>query len=259
VILVPIIVSANLAGTDTITSGNWQGVYGADGYALANVTTQEIPGYATFQVQGQTNWTWAANTTDLRALRIPGGGGGIAAAWYNDSTFNFDVNFKDGNLHQFALYALDWDSKGRVETIQILDANTNNQLDSRTISSFSSGTYVVWDISGHVKINVTAVSGPNAVVSGVFFGSASQSGATITSANSTTFTVGQPGTFTVKSSGTPTPSLTENGTLPAGVSLLITGMARELSVEPRVPVQTKPTTSALRPRTASRVRRRRSR
>ncbi len=40
----------------------------------------------------------------------------------------------------------------------------------------------------------------------------------ITSANSTTFTVGSAGTFTVTSSGSPTPALSEVGSLPSGVS-----------------------------------------
>jgi hypothetical protein len=40
----------------------------------------------------------------------------------------------------------------------------------------------------------------------------------ITSAASTTFTVGQQGSFTVTDSGTPTPTLSESGTLPSGVT-----------------------------------------
>jgi Putative Ig domain len=40
----------------------------------------------------------------------------------------------------------------------------------------------------------------------------------ITSANSTTFAAGVAGTFTVTTTGTPTPSLTETGTLPSGVT-----------------------------------------
>jgi len=40
---------------------------------------------------------------------------------------------------------------------------------------------------------------------------------TITSANSTTFTVGTPGSFTVTATGTPTPTLEGNGVLPNGV------------------------------------------
>jgi len=40
----------------------------------------------------------------------------------------------------------------------------------------------------------------------------------ITSASSTTFTVGTPGTFTVTATGTPSPTLSETGALPAGVT-----------------------------------------
>ena len=155
-------------GLDTTTKGNWHGVYGADGYSVAN-DSQSIPSYASFAIQNQANWTWAASTTDVRALQNGANTGRIAATWYKSGTFTFDVNLKDGNLHQFALYAVDWDSTTRAETIQILDANTGAVLDTRGISSFPNGMYLVWNISGHAKINATRTAGNNAVVSGVFF------------------------------------------------------------------------------------------
>jgi Divergent InlB B-repeat domain/Bacterial Ig-like domain (group 3)/FG-GAP-like repeat/Putative Ig domain len=45
----------------------------------------------------------------------------------------------------------------------------------------------------------------------------------ITSGSGTTFTVGAPGSFTVSTVGTPTPVLTETGTLPTGVSFVDNG------------------------------------
>src|SRR5260370_1134647 len=45
----------------------------------------------------------------------------------------------------------------------------------------------------------------------------------ITSANSTSFQVGAAGTFSVTTSGLPTPSITESGALPAGVTFLNNG------------------------------------
>jgi hypothetical protein len=42
-------------------------------------------------------------------------------------------------------------------------------LDTRTLSNFVNGIYVIWNLSGHVKINVTWISGSSADVSGVFF------------------------------------------------------------------------------------------
>ena len=46
---------------------------------------------------------------------------------------------------------------------------------------------------------------------------------TITSANTTTFTVGSVGTFTVTTTGTPAPTLTRTGTMPAGISFIDNG------------------------------------
>jgi len=159
---------ANFTGTDTSTQGNWHGVYGADGYSIAN-ETQSLPAYASFAVQNQLNYTWATGISDPRALQNGSNTGRIASTWYSSSSFAFDVNFTDGNSHRFALYALDWDSTARAETIQIVDANTSAVLDTRNISLFNNGIYLIWNLSGHVKINVTLTGGGNAVISGAFF------------------------------------------------------------------------------------------
>jgi hypothetical protein len=162
--------SASFTGPDTTTQGNWQSKYGADAYFIGNGPQSSALSYGTFAVQNDSLWTWASGSSDPRALAIPGGSGGIASCWYNPSTFSFDVNLTDGNAHQIALYALDWDSGGRAETIQIVDANnSSNVLSTQSISSFTAGTYLVWTISGHVKININFNAGPNVVVSGVFF------------------------------------------------------------------------------------------
>jgi hypothetical protein len=159
---------ANFTGSDTSTQGSWHGVYGADGYSLAN-DTQSLPGYASFAVQSQQNYTWASSTTDPRALQNGSNTGRIAAQWFTYSTFDFDVNFTDGNAHRFALYALDWASTTRAETVQIVDANTGVVLDTRNVSLFHNGIYLIWNLSGHVKINVTLTGGSNATISGAFF------------------------------------------------------------------------------------------
>ena len=161
--------SATFLRTDTLTEGTWMGNYGGEGEALATITPQNIPTYAALSVVNAATWTYASSTSDLRALETGLGSARSAAVWYSPAAFYFDLNMKDGNTHQFALYALDWDNQGRIETIQIVDATTGTQLDSRSISNFNSGEYLVWNISGHVKINVTFSGGPNAVISGVFF------------------------------------------------------------------------------------------
>jgi hypothetical protein len=51
--------------------------------------------------------------------------------------------------------------------VDILDAN-NTLLDSRSVSSFVNGQYLVWNLSGHVIVKITNTSS-NAVLSGLFF------------------------------------------------------------------------------------------
>jgi hypothetical protein len=153
---------------DTSTEGAWEGKYGANGYSLANSAQSPLE-YASLAMLGQGSYTWNPATSDPRALQVPGSTTGIAATWYG-ATFSFDLSV-GASSHQVALYVLDWDNGGRAETIQIFDANSNSTtpLDTETISSFSTGAYLIWNITGHVRIAVTGSAGPNAVVSGVFF------------------------------------------------------------------------------------------
>ena len=52
---------------------------------------------------------------------------------------------------------------------------------------------------------------------------AQQQPPTITSASSTTFSAGVPGVFTVDTTGIPTPSITEGGALPSGITFVDNG------------------------------------
>jgi subtilisin family serine protease/NADPH-dependent ferric siderophore reductase len=160
--------SAAFIATDAATQGNWIGTYGADGSSLVGDTTS-LPAYAALTSTG-TTYTWAASTTDPRALLRAGGSSGrLAATWYSGPSFDLDVNIASGT-HQVSLYSVDWDSQGRSERIDVLDAVSSAQLDTRTVSGFSGGVYLAWNVTGHVKFHVTALAGPNAVVSAVFFG-----------------------------------------------------------------------------------------
>jgi hypothetical protein len=116
------------------------------------------------------DFTWAASTADVRALRNAANTGRLAATWYAGSSFTIDLNLSDGQTHRVALYALDWDGAGRSERVDVLDAATGAVLDSRVLSAFGGGEYLSWDLTGHVVLKVTNLAGPNAVVSGLFFG-----------------------------------------------------------------------------------------
>jgi hypothetical protein len=220
--------TASFVGTDTNTEGAWQGKYGSDGYSLASVSPQKIPSYAAFSIQNEIGYTWDTAPKSPSALQVPGGTA-IAATWYTNSSYYFDINFTDGNSHLFALYALDYDQLGRSEMFQVEDANTGLILDTESISNFGSGIYLSWQISGHVQIVVTPTGAGNAVVSGAFFGGAGSSASPtllISKTHTGVFTQGQQNrTYSVSVSnaayGTPTSgTVTVTETIPSGLTLV---------------------------------------
>jgi hypothetical protein len=160
--------------TDTTTQGNWKGVYGVDGYNSVNDATS-YPSYAKVAASGQSSYTWASSTSDPRGLQKVAVNDRLAATWYAGSLFTIDLNMTDNAIHRVALYCLDWDTTVRAQRFDIVDASSNALLDSRSLSFFSKGKYLVWNIKGHVKINVTRTRGDNAVVSAIYFDSGSAS------------------------------------------------------------------------------------
>jgi|SRR5579871_233169 len=159
--------SVSFVKLDNTTMGNWKGVYGTNGYSVVGDSTS-YPAFATVTPGGQQSWTWAADTTDIRALQKASASDRIAATWFSGTSFTIDVNLTDGQTHSIALYCLDWDYNGRAETITVQNAS-GSVLDTRTVSGFSNGQYLVWNVSGHVTFKLTTHAGPNAVVSGIFF------------------------------------------------------------------------------------------
>jgi len=209
--------TAVLVKTDATTQGTWKGVYGGDGQSIPNDSAND-PSYAQVNFNGATPYTWAASTMDVRALQQGAGSGRIASAWYASPSFTIDVNLIDGNAHEVGLYCLDWDNQGRAEKIDVMDAVSGNVLDSRSVSAFGNGTWLLWNLSGHVTLRVTATAGSNAVVSGIFFSPPAQpdfllsptpASQIVSRGGSTTYTVtvnssaGFAGTVTLSASGLP--------------------------------------------------------
>jgi uncharacterized delta-60 repeat protein len=156
-------------GTDTTTKGNWRGVYGAEGYNVIG-SSANYPSYAQVSGAGKQDWVWNQTTADGRGLQTADGSSRIAGCWYQPGTFTINVNFTDGSTHRLALYLCDWDFAGRTETVDLIDGNTGAVLQARSVSGFSGGQYLIWDLKGKFQVRFTMNAGPNAVVNGVFFG-----------------------------------------------------------------------------------------
>jgi hypothetical protein len=162
--------SAQYVGVDTSTQGTWTGKYGSSGELIANDLSNP-PSFAAVSFTGDSLYTWAASTTDVRALQTSSGASTrTATCYYSHASSSFDINLNlaDGNPHKIALYLVDWDSTVRTQTISILDANSKAVLSTENYSGFHNGEYAVWNIKGNVIIQVTHTGGANAVVSGIF-------------------------------------------------------------------------------------------
>ena len=151
--------------------GSWVGAYGTAGYALAGwegATDLTSLSNASLTVEQASRYTWTGATEDVRALQSPDKSTRVASTYYDSNEIKLTLNFSSeytGTLH---LYALDWDSQGRRESISV------NGQTAVLANEFVNGAWVSFPISvpagGTVSITVTRLAGSNAVLSGVFLG-----------------------------------------------------------------------------------------
>jgi uncharacterized delta-60 repeat protein len=213
--------TAAFVGSDTTTGGNWKNAYGAEGYNVIG-DAGNYPSYVTVTPNGKSDWTWDWSTTDARCLQRVTASDRLAACWYSGAGFSIDFTITDGQSHRVALYLLDWDNAGRNETVQLLDGDTGALLNTQTVSGFGSGIYLIWNISGHLTVQLAPNSG-NAVLSGFFFGNATQVQQTVAtpviSPNGGSFTSAQSITLSDSTSGAEI-RYTTDGSNPTSTSTL---------------------------------------
>jgi hypothetical protein len=161
---------ATFVGVDTAAQGDWKTKYGSDGQVIAGLGSS-LPTDVVVNHSNQT-WTWDTSSGDPRALNKYSDSGRVAAAWYSPGQCVFDVNINSAQPKQVALYLLDWDNSGRVEDITVTDAANGATLLTKRIDKFSGGQYLIFNAKGSIRIAAKLVSGPNAVVNGIFFGDA---------------------------------------------------------------------------------------
>jgi len=158
--------------TDTTTQGTWKGVYGSDGYEICN-NAISYPGYESITITPTTSFgTWAASTTDVRALQKAATGSTDRIAAYRTvgAAWGWNCNPSDGKWHQIALYMLDWDNVRSTTQVKVIDVATGTVLDYRHLRNFSQGKYLVWNVYGNVRVEVSETSPAGSwVASGIFF------------------------------------------------------------------------------------------
>ncbi len=153
--------------------GSWVGVKGAAGYDLAGWNGSSDVGYmpsATTTLVKGGRYRWASQTTDPRALQGLNGATRNAATYYDPDQIQVQVHFSSAYAGSLRLYAVDWDSTARRETI------TAGGQTANLSGSFSQGAWISFPINvaagTTLPITVTRTAGTNAVLSGVFLGDA---------------------------------------------------------------------------------------
>jgi hypothetical protein len=170
--------SVTFLATDSTTLGNWKGVYGQDGNVIAQSSVL-VPGYAGFGTAGAVNLVLLDNNaTDPRALlkQQPSFSPTerVESYFHTLSSMDFLIGTNDGQAHRIALYFCDYDRAGRSVMVETLDTGTGSILDTRTLTSYQGGVYLVYNYSGNVTFRVINANAgtPTGAFSGFFWGGA---------------------------------------------------------------------------------------
>jgi len=160
--------TATFVKSDITTRGSWKGVYGSQGGRDASYSIMPMVSGLSLSALYNYQLLWAASTTDTRALQKATGTDRTAAAWSYSGYMDFNLQFSDTTPHRVSFYFVDWDNAGRQQRVDFLDFNTGQLLNSTTIANFSNGVYSTWDLKGKVKVRITRLAGPSAVLSAFF-------------------------------------------------------------------------------------------
>ncbi len=164
-----VVSKASFVKIDTNTAGNWKGVYGSEGHNIVG-NSDSYPSYVQATFDGRSDRIWSWSTTETRApLKADSTTDRLAASAQSTTTLTVNLDMADTNTHRFAMYFLDWERSGRVQTVEVLDAATGAILDTQNVSSFGDGKYLVWDLSGDVKVRLTRVAGSDVNMQAFFF------------------------------------------------------------------------------------------
>lgn len=154
------------AGVDSQTQGDWRQRYGSEGAFIVGYHTS-LPFAA---VSGATADIIAPVTRKKQGLVLPGNNFKNRTLGYlrTPSAMTIDANFTDGKSHRLTVYAADFDRQDRAQMFELRNVDTGEILDRRVLEDFRDGKYISWDVTGHVTLTVVRMTGPDAVVSGIF-------------------------------------------------------------------------------------------
>jgi hypothetical protein len=162
--------------SDTTTLGSWKGVYGQDGNYIVQHSTA-IPPYSNFNFSSANAQIVNATVTDPRALLkvfFVNPTDRIESQFAASGSEDFYINANDNQWHRVGLYFCDYDLQGRSITVEAHDATSGGLIDSRPLTNYTAGIYLVYQYRGSIDFrivnNILGPSAPTATFNAFFWG-----------------------------------------------------------------------------------------
>ena len=174
---------ASTVKEDTLTQGNWKGVYGSKGYVLFSYDGEgahrtKLPKQCQSIIcQREENSRYMNTASDKRALvsnlendesRSLG-----AITTFDPQvcrqTITIDVDYRHDKPYKISLYFVDWDNNGRRSAIELFDLQNKRILSPvHMVRNYEMGRYVTFEVNQPVRIRICQVRGANAACSALF-------------------------------------------------------------------------------------------
>jgi subtilisin family serine protease len=156
-------------GTDATRQGSWVGLYGTQGAYVVGDSTAFPSGFVDVTTSGGSPVIVQNDTRNPAALQRATDPSERVSAYEGSATSEtINLTFTTGDSYATRLYVVDPDHKHRTETISVVDAATGLTLDTESVSDFTKGEYLTWDLRGSVEMVITSQGG-GAAYSGLFF------------------------------------------------------------------------------------------
>lgn len=160
---------ARYAGEDSLTLGNWIGIYGDSGFDIfeeSEIGEQIRIVYHNFNSK---KWKEISIYDDPVYVRTRDGKYSFAGCKYFAKEACIDILMLEDKHYMLSFYILAWWKYNRDFDIKILDGDSGKELCKRRVIACKEGLYVNFIVSGHVKIVFINHSMDLGVLSGVFF------------------------------------------------------------------------------------------
>ncbi|HEV8542062.1 MAG TPA: chitobiase/beta-hexosaminidase C-terminal domain-containing protein [Verrucomicrobiae bacterium] len=144
--------SAEFAGADTVTLGNWLGRFGEEAFIIPGVT-DSLPSFISLSVSNVSLYR-PAFATDPRAPELPSGTLRSANAWISGSHSGFHFNASDDQVHQFAIYLMTAGGEKMSLHFDVYDEVSGALLDHQAFDDVSAGIYVVYNLRRQIYVQI---------------------------------------------------------------------------------------------------------